>query len=220
MFAFPSFARHQGESNGGAPVKYGCQLPALVNSWRSHWHSGSGGETAGDFPFGVVQLSAVIVAANSSANSSIACTQIRWYQTRQLGSLPNPLMKNTFMATTYDLGDATSPYGSVHTRYKTEVGERLSLAGRHVAYGEHVYTGPVFANITAKSCSASPGGSSSYSITLGFRNPGASGLEIRPMNISKTFDQGRWTGSSAFEVCVLGADGSGDGSPPQRQRQL
>ena len=189
-------------------MKYGCQLPALVKAWRSNWHAGSGGETAADFPFGVVQLSAVTVA--NSANSSIACTQIRWYQTQQLGSLPNPLMKNTFMATTYDLGDATSPYGSVHTRYKTEVGERLSLAGRRVAYGEDVYTGPVFANITAKSCGASPGGGSSYSITLGFRDPGKSGLEIRPMTISKTFDQGGWTGSSAFEVCT----GGDDGAPP------
>lgn len=50
----------QGESNGGAPVKYGCQLPAMIEQWRQGWHAGSNGQTAADFPFGVVQLSSVI----------------------------------------------------------------------------------------------------------------------------------------------------------------
>jgi sialate O-acetylesterase len=182
---------YQGESNGGAPRLYGCQLPAMVSTWRARWHAGSGGETSELFPFGVVQLSAVIAA------DPIQPVPIQWYQTQQYGTLPNPKMPNTFMATTYDLGDATSPFGSVHTRWKSEVGERLALAGRKVAYGEAVYSGPTFTNVTAHSCD---GGE--YNITLGFRDTGASGLEMRSMNISSQHDQGNWTGSSAFEVCV------------------
>ncbi len=49
------------------------------------------------------------------------------------------------MAVAMDLGDPTSPYGSVHPRDKQDVGARLVLAGRSVAYGDHsvYYTGPL-----------------------------------------------------------------------------
>ena len=49
------------------------------------------------------------------------------------------------MAVSMDLGDPTSPFGSVHPRDKETVGERLALAGRAIAYGEKsiYYTGPI-----------------------------------------------------------------------------
>ena len=49
------------------------------------------------------------------------------------------------MAVAMDLGDPTSPFGSVHPRYKQDVGYRLALAGRAVAYKEKslYYTGPI-----------------------------------------------------------------------------
>jgi hypothetical protein len=56
--------------------------------------------------------------------------------------LPNDLMPNTFMATTIDLGDALSPFGSVHCRYKTEVGERLAQAALKHAYVAYNYLPP------------------------------------------------------------------------------
>jgi hypothetical protein len=49
-------------------------------------------------------------------------------------------MPNTFMATTIDLGDALSPFGSVHCRYKTEVGERLAQAALKHAYVQFINT--------------------------------------------------------------------------------
>ena len=49
------------------------------------------------------------------------------------------------MAVAMDLGDPTSPFGSVHPRDKETVGMRLSLAGRAIAYGDNdvYYTGPL-----------------------------------------------------------------------------
>ena len=44
-----------------------------------------------------------------------------------------------------DLGDPTSPFGSVHPRDKQDVGYRLALAGRAVAYKQEglYYAGPI-----------------------------------------------------------------------------
>ena len=49
------------------------------------------------------------------------------------------------MAVAMDLGDPHSPHGSIHPRDKQDVGMRLALAGRVVAYGERAlyYTGPL-----------------------------------------------------------------------------
>jgi len=180
---------YQGESNSGSPVAYGCQQPALVADWRTKWHAASGGHTAADFPFGVVQLAPVLGYDYSA---------IRWFQTGSpsegvaFGHLPNPVMPNTFMAVAYDLGDAESPYGSVHIRYKTEVGERLALAGRRVAYGEDVCSGPVFNRLRVVD----------GSIDVEFNATSCGGLVLSAMNLTKAEDQGNWTGESPFEVCM------------------
>ena len=36
---------------------------------------------------------------------------IRWHQTADYGYVPNPRMKNVFMAVTMDITDFNSPYG-------------------------------------------------------------------------------------------------------------
>lgn len=190
---------YQGESNGGAPVAYGCQQPALVADWRSKWHVASNGQTDPLFPFGIVQLAPVI---NDADPVSVA---IRWFQTgsppaprgappQAIGHLPNDLMPNTFLATTIDLGDATSPYGSVHCRYKTEVGERLALKALKQAYEDTaVYAGPVFSRAETMATG---------SIELHFNDTGAKGLQLRPMVLNKNHSQGNWTGKTPFEVCI------------------
>ena len=57
-------------------------------------------------------------------------------------------MKNVFMAIAMDLGDPASPFGSVHPRDKQDVGYRLVLAGRAIAYHDEsvYYTGPIAVN--------------------------------------------------------------------------
>ena len=54
-------------------------------------------------------------------------------------------MKDVFMAVAMDLGDPTSPFGSIHPRDKQDVGYRLALAGRAIAYHDEsvYYTGPI-----------------------------------------------------------------------------
>ena len=70
---------------------------------------------------------------------------IRWAQTDNYGYVPNKRMEKVFMAVAMDLGDPTSPFGSIHPRDKEDVGARLALAGRAVAYGDTTvyYTGPL-----------------------------------------------------------------------------
>ena len=68
---------------------------------------------------------------------------IRWHQTADYGFVPNVKMPNTFMAVAMDLGDPTSPYGSIHPRDKQDVSSRLVLGGLNVAYGQQVnFQGP------------------------------------------------------------------------------
>lgn len=56
------------------------------------------------------------------------------------------------MAVAIDLGDPTSPYGSIHPEDKQDVGARLALAGQAVAYGnsEVYYTGPIATTATLR----------------------------------------------------------------------
>ena len=53
------------------------------------------------------------------------------------------------MAVAMDLGNASSPYGSVHPPDKQDVGYRLALAGRAIAYGDQIYySGPLASVVT------------------------------------------------------------------------
>lgn len=59
---------------------------------------------------------------------------IRWAQTANYGYVPNKRMQNVFMAVAIDLGDPTSPFGSVHPRDKQDVGTRLATGAMAVVY--------------------------------------------------------------------------------------
>jgi sialate O-acetylesterase len=59
---------------------------------------------------------------------------VRWGQTANVGSVPNIKMPNTFMAVAVDLGDAGSPFGDIHPRYKQQMAARLALSAQAVAY--------------------------------------------------------------------------------------
>ncbi|XP_073513483.1 sialate O-acetylesterase [Phyllobates terribilis] len=122
---------YQGEQNTGLNTNlYNCTFPALIQDWRRSFHEGSLGQTDPTFPFGFVQLSTYLKSQQDD-NYPV----IRWHQTADYGYVPNPKMPNTFMAVAMDLGDETSPYGSVHPRDKLTVARRLYLGARAVAYG-------------------------------------------------------------------------------------
>ncbi|EPQ13541.1 Sialate O-acetylesterase [Myotis brandtii] len=137
---------YQGEANIDFNRNlYNCTFPALIEDWRQTFHLGSEGQTERLFPFGFVQLSAVL----SDEDSDDRFPQIRWHQTADVGYVPNQRMPNTFMAVAMDLGDRTSPFGSIHPRDKQTVAYRLHLGARAVAYGEKKVTfqGPLPAKI-------------------------------------------------------------------------
>lgn len=133
---------YQGENNANYNRDlYACMFPALIADWRRTFHSGSQGQTEHFFPFGFVQLSSYLLMNSSD----YGFPEIRWHQTADFGSVPNPKMPNTFMAVAMDLCDRDSPFGSIHPRDKQTVAYRLHLGARAVAYGEKnlTFQGPL-----------------------------------------------------------------------------
>ncbi|XP_060070507.1 sialate O-acetylesterase-like [Ylistrum balloti] len=120
---------YQGEANAGRPDLYSCQFPAMINDWRQKFSSASLHTTSAEFPFGFVQL-----APWRTGEENKGFPSLRWAQTAHYGKVPNAKMPNTFMSVTIDLPDFTSPYGSIHPRFKQDVASRLALSALGVAY--------------------------------------------------------------------------------------
>lgn len=121
---------YQGESNAGNREDaslYASLFQTMIRDWWEHWGQGP-------FPFLFVQLANF---AKVSADS--AWPELRESQTRALE------LRHTGMAVTIDIGDPDD----IHPRNKQDVGLRLALAARAVAYGEPiVYSGPLFRQLT------------------------------------------------------------------------
>ena len=118
---------YQGESNAGAAIEYRTLFGRMITDWREKW-----GE--GDFPFLFVQL------ASFDAGPTPLWAYLRESQLKTLA------LTKTGMASAVDLGDFAS-LKNIHPHDKHDVGLRLALAAKHVAYGEDVvYSGPIFAS--------------------------------------------------------------------------
>ena len=119
---------YQGESNAGSveqAMAYREQFPAMIRQWRTQWNSPQ-------LPFLWVQLASWHSGGDQGDTSPWAV--LRESQTATL-SLPA-----TAQAVAIDIGDV----GDIHPKNKQDVGKRLALAARHVAYGETlVHSGPV-----------------------------------------------------------------------------
>lgn len=164
--AVKGWVYYQGENNAGGlhgnsgvlsgqkpqpPSGYGCMMPSLVDLFRKAW-STEPGTTDPKAPFGIVSLS----AHDSEGASDMA--SFRWAQQGSYGTVPNPIMENTFMAHGFDMQDpwngktgacVTDPgtfpgYNcetpwfmgpSIHPRLKKPVGQRLALGAMKEAYG-------------------------------------------------------------------------------------
>jgi len=117
---------YQGESNDSRAYQYRRLFPLMIRDWRKHWNQG-------DFPFLFVQLAAHHPVDENPVESSWA--ELREAQLMTL-SLPN-----TGMAVTIDIGEADN----IHPANKEEVGRRLALAAKKIAYHQDVvYSGPVY----------------------------------------------------------------------------
>jgi sialate O-acetylesterase len=114
---------YQGESNANTDqhaYNYRRLFGAMIQDWRNRWGQG-------DFPFLFVQL------ANYQTNGRWAV--LRESQTETLR------LANTGMALAIDIGEPKD----IHPKNKQDVGLRLALAARAIAYGQTVeYAGPMF----------------------------------------------------------------------------
>ncbi|MCJ7754142.1 MAG: beta galactosidase jelly roll domain-containing protein, partial [Thermoanaerobaculales bacterium] len=122
------FLWYQGESNAGHDdaLAYRTLFTTMIQEWRAGWG-------LGELPFLWAQLANYMAAADRPGDSD-------WAVLRESQSAALTLPK-TAQAAIIDIGDADD----IHPRNKQEVGRRLALAARGVAYGEEiVFSGPVY----------------------------------------------------------------------------
>jgi sialate O-acetylesterase len=108
---------YQGESNAFNPKPYTRLLPALISDWRKLWQRPL-------MPFIYVQLPNFMEANYLPSESQWALLR-----EAQLKTLSVP---NTAMAVAIDLGE----WNDIHPDNKKDVGTRLALAARKLAYAE------------------------------------------------------------------------------------
>jgi sialate O-acetylesterase len=125
-YAIQGVIWYQGESNAARAFEYRTLFPAMISSWRKNWGQG-------DFPFLFVQIANFGTVPKEPGENDWA--ELREAQLMTL-SLPN-----TGMAVTIDIGEPND----IHPRNKQDVGYRLGLAAKAVAYGEKIiFSGPVY----------------------------------------------------------------------------
>jgi sialate O-acetylesterase len=127
-FAIRGVIWYQGEANASPDRAslYARLFPTMIRDWRNQW-----GE--GDFPFLFVQI------ANWNTEPGELWPEVRDAQRRALA------LKNTGMAVTIDIGDPVD----IHPKNKQDVGLRLALAARAIAFGEKIeWSGPLVRQVT------------------------------------------------------------------------
>jgi sialate O-acetylesterase len=116
---------YQGEANADNPMAYCKIFPAMIRDLRTRWEQGA-------FPFLFVQLPNVSVRADHP-------TESLWAGLREAQSMALSLPA-TGQAVAIDVGEV-----DIHPHNKLDVGRRLALVARQVAYGEKlVRSGPTF----------------------------------------------------------------------------
>lgn len=124
-FAFQGVIWYQGESNAGRAFQYRTVFPGLIKDWRKLWGR--------ELPFLFVQLANFKAPQSNPGESD-------WAELREAQSMTLSLPK-TGMAVITDIGEAND----IHPRNKLDVGERLALSARKIAYGQNiVYSGPTY----------------------------------------------------------------------------
>jgi sialate O-acetylesterase len=121
---------YQGETEAGRGQGhlYGDAMMTLVQDWRKAFGQG-------EFPFFWVQL----------ANFGNAAKNGHWMRVQE-GQVKATSLRGTGVAVINDIGEATD----IHPKNKQDVGKRLALLARHVAYGQNgfVWSSPLFRQAT------------------------------------------------------------------------
>lgn len=130
-YAIKGIIWYQGESNTGRGAQYRTLFPALIRDWRARWGS--------ELPFIFVQLANFTKTLPLPGPSD-------WAEVREAQAMALALPR-TGMAVAIDLGDPDD----IHPANKQDVGYRLALAARQVAYGDKdvVAAGPTFQTMQA-----------------------------------------------------------------------
>ncbi|HOQ03598.1 MAG TPA: sialate O-acetylesterase [Anaerohalosphaeraceae bacterium] len=124
---------YQGESNIPTAAVYDRIMETLIRDWRSRWGQG-------DFPFVYVQLAGYGKPPAEPCRGG-GTTRVREAQAK------NRNLPNVAMVTAVDIGESDN----IHPKNKQEVGRRLALAARSLAYGETIeYSGPVFESMVVE----------------------------------------------------------------------
>lgn len=124
-FAMRGVLWYQGENNAnkGHAYEYRRLFQVMIEDWRRAFGQGN-------FPFLFVQL----------ANFGKPGPNSYWPALREAQTMALNL-RGTGMAVTIDIGE----HDDIHPRNKQDVGHRLALAARHMAYAEPIeYSGPLF----------------------------------------------------------------------------
>lgn len=119
---------YQGESNTGNCKEYYDLMSALIADWRKLWKQP-------DLPFLIVQLANFMEPSELPAESN-------WAELRDVQLILSQEIPDAGLAVTIDIGE----WNDIHPLNKKEVGKRLSLQARSIAYGDKkaVSRGPVF----------------------------------------------------------------------------
>jgi len=123
-FRIRGFLWYQGESNASIERSfyYDRLMAAMIRDWRKRWQEG-------DIPFLLIQL------ANYTSAPDSKWPELREAQRRTLS------VNEAGMAVAIDIGDPDN----IHPKNKQEVGRRLALAARALAYHESLeYSGPLY----------------------------------------------------------------------------
>jgi sialate O-acetylesterase len=135
-FAIRGAIWYQGESNASRARQYQSLLPAMIEDWRRRF-------AVGEFPFLIVQLANF----NASRRETPGPSESAWAELREAQGIAARRAGHSALALAIDIGDPKD----IHPKNKQEVGRRLALAARGVAYRERVvYSGPEFKSAATK----------------------------------------------------------------------
>lgn len=125
-YAIKGVIWYQGESNTDQPSVYDERFSSMINTWREQWNQGN-------FPFLYVQLANFMETTHEPVESN-------WAELRQ-AQLNTLELSNTGMVVSIDLGE----WNDIHPLNKEDVGKRLALQARKIAYSEEglIASGPV-----------------------------------------------------------------------------
>lgn len=130
-YAIQGVLWYQGESNSPTASIYRDLMETLIIDWRKQWNQGA-------FPFLYVQLANIgkEIETIPAAGGAEAI--------KREAQLLNLSIPNTAMVVAIDNADPLDML-NVHPKNKQEIGKRMVLAARAIAYGEKItYSGPVY----------------------------------------------------------------------------